>query len=307
MSDSSFKVISSDDVDLKKWERILENTNSSYSQYCEHWYINSICKKWKVIVKDDYSSAFPFAVALKGGISLVYQPFFSRQFTFLGNYDSEFVSFVFSFLSTNFKWIRINLPFSFKNSEASISKRRFQQLDLSGSYQSISANYSTNAKRILKKSLGFSMKKCEDIEIFTNFFKKHVGDRIGLKKSNYTHFSALIKNGLNNQRFQLFSIHLNDEIQGYVCFYFHKNIINYFKGALNENGKKSGAMFFAFDQLIQQNTSKGCIFDFGGSNVDSIANFNKKFGAQDKFYYSYEHNTLSKAVQKVIEVKNKFS
>ena len=66
MSDSSFKVINSDDVDLKKWERILEKTNSSYSQYCEHWYINSICKKWKVIVKDDYSSAFPFAVALKG-------------------------------------------------------------------------------------------------------------------------------------------------------------------------------------------------------------------------------------------------
>ena len=66
-------------------------------------------------------------------------------------------------------------------------------------------------------------------------------------------------------------------------------------------------MFFAFDQLIQQNASKGCIFDFGGSNVDSIANFNKKFGAQDILYYGYEINTLSKAVQKVIEVKNKFS
>ena len=104
-------------------------------------------------------------------------------FLFYHIFSLPIFSFVFSFLSTNFKWIRINLPFSFKNSEASISKRRFQQLDLSGSYQSISANYSTNAKRILKKSLGFSMKKCEDIEIFTNQAINRIN--ISLEKFRY--------------------------------------------------------------------------------------------------------------------------
>ena len=79
-----------------------------------------------------------------------------------------------------------------------------------------------------------------------------VGDAIGFKHSNYQHLSELIKNGFLNDSIQLFTIRQNNEVLGYACFYFHKNVINYLKGALSDKGKKYGAMYYAY--LFRGNT-----------------------------------------------------
>jgi len=307
MVKSSIRVIDSKEIELESWTRLLDSTNSIHSQYCEHWYINSICKNWKVIVKGDYHSAFVFAITSKAGFNLIYQPFFSRQFSFLGTHDSEFISYVFSYLKNNYKWIRINLPFSFNQLADNNQLMNFQVLNLSESYDVIYGNYSTNAKRILKKSTDLSFKISKDVDGFIDFFKLMVGDAIGFKHSNYQHLSELIKNGFLNDSIQLFTIRQNDEVLGYACFYFHKNVINYLKGALSDKGKKYGAMYYAFNEIIQKYAAKDCIFDFGGSAIDGISSFYKKFGAKDLSYYSHEYNALPKAVKKIIAVKNKLS
>ena len=184
---------------------------------------------------------------------------------------------------------------------------KFQVLDLSDSYDKIYLNYSTNAKRILKKSNDLSMKITNDVNGFIDFFKTNVGDGIGLKNENYVNLSELIKNGASKGKIKLFSIYKEGVFLGYACFYFHKNVINYLKGALNKQGKENGAMYYAFDQIIRKYAAKDCIFDFGGSNVEGIANFYRKFGAKDLTYYSHDYNALPKAVKKLIVVKNKLS
>ena len=75
-------------------------------------------------------------------------------------------------------------------------------------------------------------------------------------------------------------------------FYYYKNVINYLKGVLTEEGKKNGAMYAMFDYIIKSNAQTGKVFDFGGSDIEGVATFYKKFGAYDNSYYSYEKNHL---------------
>lgn len=307
MTNSSLRLIDSENIDEIKWMRMLNNTTSIHSQYCEYWYINSVCKKWKAYVKGDYESGFPFAISSKAAYKIIYQPFFSRQFPFLGTHDSQFISSVISLLKQDYRWIRINLPFAFNELTTKSNLLNFQSLNLSVDYPSIYNNYSTNAKRILKKTGDFKLVKHNDVDGFVEFFKQEVGFKIGLADDNYKNLNSLISNGLSNDKIQLYSIQRNDGFLGFVCFYFHKNIINYLKGALSEKGKKLGGMYFAFDQIIQQYAGKDCIFDFGGSNLKGIASFYKKFGAQDLTYYSHDYNQMPKLINKLKEIKDKLS
>jgi hypothetical protein len=305
MMNSSIRLIDSHNIDENKWVRMLSKTTPLHSQYCEYWYINSVCKKWKAYVKGDYESGFPFAINTKTGFEVIYQPFFTRQFPFLGSHDGQFISEVFSMIKKDFRWIRINLPFSFNELTLDTTLLNFQSLNLSFDYSAIYNNYSSNAKRILKKTEGLKLVKSNHVDDFIFLFEKEVGSKIGLVDENYRSLNSLITNGISNDKIQLFSINKNEIVLGFVCLYFHKNIINYLKGTLTTEGKKVGGMYFAFDQIIQQYAAKDCIFDFGGSNVKGIASFYEKFGAKNLTYYSHEYNQLPKLINKLKKIKDK--
>jgi len=302
---SSIRLIDSKNIDENKWLRMLSKTTPLHSQYCEFWYINSVCNKWKAYVKGDYESCFPIAINTKAGFDLVYQPFFTRQFPFLGTHDGQFIFDVFSLIKKEFRWVRINLPFSFNELTLDTKLLNYQSLNLSLDYSSIYNNYSSNAKRILKKTEGLQLDKCDDVEGFISLFENQVGSKIGLVDENYRSLNSLIKKGISNGQIKLFSINKNEVILGFVCIYFHKNIINYLKGTLTSDGKKLGGMYFAFDQIIQQYAAKDCIFDFGGSNVKGIASFYEKFGAKNLTYYSHEYNKLPRLLNKLKKIKDK--
>ena len=59
----------------------------------------------------------------------------------------------------------------------------------------------------------------------------------------------------------------------------------YLLGDSNEDHKKKGVIYGLMDFGIQKAQSKGMLnFDFGGSNIESVADFYKKFGAVDIYY-----------------------
>ena len=305
MDQVGIRLINSQDIDELKWSQMLSSSPSIFTQYQEIWFLNSICKSWQVFVKGDYEAAFVFSTQKKGGFSLIYQPFFSRCFSFLGKSDASFEAAVFNRLKKQSKWIRINLPEKYTAFKDHLKALSFQQLDLGNDYESIHANYSTNAKRLLKKNKHLKLVKTNDVAAFISLFKHQVGDNIGYNASNYQNLETLLNEGLKREKLIIYAIHDQADVLGYAAFYFHNNIINYLKGALNEKGKKFGAMYFAFDQLIHLYAGKKFIFDFGGSNVEGIAAFYKKFGASDAVYYEYEINNLPKFVKGVKKIKDK--
>ena len=105
----NFKIISHRDINQQKWSNLLEKHNPIESQYASFWYISSAAKNWSAFVLDDYTAAFAFAHENKKGFNVVFQPFFTRFFPFLGDVSKEFVDDVFNYLFKNYKFLNINL------------------------------------------------------------------------------------------------------------------------------------------------------------------------------------------------------
>jgi Holliday junction resolvase len=74
-------------------------------------------------------------------------------------------------------------------------------------------------------------------------------------------------------------------------------VIYFSFGSANEESKSAGAMYLMVDEIIKRYAQKIAIFDFEGSDVEGIANFNRNFGAKDFVYLRVQKNTLPRIVK----------
>ena len=300
------KLVSYKDIDKEKWGNLVTKINPVKGQYASYWYISAVTNKWSAFVLDDYIAAFPFAHVKKKGFDLVYQPFYSRNFPFLGESNDEFIYHIFQYFNNNYKHLdlnlfrQINLPFLNK------SKRVFQQLSLKDDYKTIQLSFSKNAIRILKKNQNLKVKTSSNLDSFITLFKTTVGEKLNYKTENYNVLSSLINNGLKENCIEFLKVECDGEVHAYGAFYFHKNVINFLKGAVTNKGKKTGAMFVLIDYMISKNCSSNKIFDFGGSNIENVSEFYKKFGSEDVLYYNYSFDNLPVVVKKLKNIRTRF-
>jgi hypothetical protein len=77
------------------------------------------------------------------------------------------------------------------------------------------------------------------------------------------------------------------------------------KGACFEEEKKQGAMYGLMDFAMQKFALNYNTFDFGGSAIEGVANFYKKFGAQDCTYYDFHLNKMPTWFQTLKKIKKK--
>ena len=75
----------------------------------------------------------------------------------------------------------------------------------------------------------------------------------------------------------------------------------------NSKGKKQYAAHFLLSEIMKQNAESNKIFDFEGSNIPSIADFNSKFGATDFPYPIYKVEKLPFWTSGLLKLKDKVS
>jgi hypothetical protein len=302
----NFNIISHKDIDKQKWSKLLAKYNSIENQYSSFWYISSATRNWSAFVLDDYSAVFPFAHENKNGYNVVFQPFFTRFFPFIGNVNKEFIDMVYNYLFKNFKFLDINsgqkLEYPFLHTKKCI----FQYLELNNDYETIQNSFSKNTKRILKKIDKFSIQKTTDSSLFINLFKETVGKKLNYKKEHYNALSKIIKQGVLNNQIEILQIQDTVDVLAYGVFYTNYNTINYLKGAVTQNGKKAGAMYALINYCIKQNSNTNKYLDFGGSNVKSVSDFYKKFGAKDEVYFNNSFDKLPLIVKSLKKIKTKY-
>ena len=190
--------------------------------------------------------------------------------------------------------------YSFLNHKSFI----YQKLDLNKSYESLYHSFSKNTQRIINKSKNLLIEESTNLNGFIQLFKTTVGEKLNYKTENYSALSSIIKNGLLNQKINFLQVKIDDEVLGYAIFFNHKNVINFLKGAVTKNGRKLGAMHTLINHCILKNASSDKQLDFGGSNINSVAEFYRKFGAVDVEYYNHNYDHLPYLFKKLKNVKS---
>jgi len=279
--------------------------------YCYSWYLDAVSDNWGALVMGDYDFIMPIPFTIKKNQSVLYQPFFSQQLNILGR-ELPSVEVINSFIACipeKFKLAHFNLP-NYLIQDANgyeIEEVVFQSLDLSKAYEVLSTDYSTNAKRQIKKAVKIELKIIEhnDLNAFLQLFKEAVGNKLGFAEDNYSRLKKLMKVGLVLKAGRLVAVQKGDEVLAMGYFFIQDDRVTYLKGASTQEGRDTGAMYFLMDALINEYASTNRVFDFGGSKVESIAEFYRKLGGKDEIYLSFSKNELPWLLKKAKGIRDK--
>lgn len=276
-----------DQIDLGKMQDAVENNRRSI--YAFPFYLDAVAKNWGSYIKGDYEDVYPLSWTNYLGVRQAYLPNFQgvNFFTKNGSDTDEFVS----LLQKDWKYYDLHLI----QEEGHPDGRDYQILKLK---EEIS--YSTNAKRLIKKAhkedLVFENSNdwAEVFQIFKSFTFEKID---GLQMSDMPYFEKLLRSLAGNGKLHCIQIKNKDKVVGGGFFIPSGNRIIYLKGAAEPEVMKSGGMYAMMDFAIQQYKNQFKIFDFGGSAVTNVAEFNRKMGGQNRKTVSLQSRSLPKWYQ----------
>ncbi len=251
----------------KKWDNELENLPAeAIFMYSYYW--DAVAPGWQFLIDDKGKILFPIWTQNFLFWKRAIHPNFSR-YIFLNNEQAI------SFMEENFHFVEIRIA------DSSTRDKAFQALYI------FKYSPNTNVKRMVKKakSMGYSVKISIDYESVVHKFESETLSKISsLKKADMTKLKNLCEHLQKKGKLKVYAVEKDGEFIGGALYITHKNRIIYLKGAVDNLAKQNGAMYLLMNEAIENSKNEFEIFDFGGSGVESVANFNRKFGATDYFY-----------------------
>jgi len=297
---NSWVYINHENINREKYQACIERNNCT-SLYAQDFVWDCLHPEWDVLISGDYEKIMPLPFKSTFGMATQRQPMFIRTTPLIGPFTENEKTHLLDILNEQTSLIELNISSQFTNAGEGIGQ--YQYIDLPENYDMQRGLYSTNTKRILKKSFE-DCKRAEstDIESFIDFFKQNVGIRHSkISDKSYTYLSLLLEKTIE---MGIGKLHVVDGAEGPLCMAFFvdfKGTRYYLKGASNSKARERGAMFYLIDWAIKDAIDKGLkIFDFVGANNENIAAFNKKFGAVDGTYSIIKSNNLFWPLNKLI-------
>ena len=298
------RFISRDKIEKNRWDGCVHYANNGLI-YGYTWYLDNVAENWDGLVEGNYQSVFPLVWNSKiVKIKQIYQPFLCQQ---LGLYSVKVCSkprieaFI-KAIPQEYKFVSMHMNDRnnlVKNIGGLKTERRSNYLlALNRSYEEIRKNYSTNLKRNINKArrenlyITSGIKPEKFVEAIRKYHENYKTKKI--PKQIYPMALRIIYNCLHRGLGSITGVYKEDSedfCAALFVMYSGSRLINLLN-VTTAAGRKIGAMHYLLDELIQQNAGRPAVLDFEGSNIESIARFNKSFGAEDTPYFRIERNDL---------------
>lgn len=299
------RLIPRNEISVEKWQ-LLEQ-DAEYPIFSSIWYLDAVSPEWQAFVLNDYELVLPILFKKKFGIKYALHPLLVRSFEILGESNAKKSQFLKMILS-QFDFYSINLKdISDSNlNQVYIENRSFQFLSFEENLVKTISNFSENTRRKIKQfeNSNAKIEEISDSNQLSELFRQEKGSQFGnfnrdtyLKLDNLVELSRKLKIGY------LFATKTENEILSLGFFILYNKHLLYVKGVVTENGKKIGAMQAIFNFVISKFHDQAKGLDFGGSNEVGLANFNKRFGAEDRNYVVLKNNKTKFPFRKLINRK----
>lgn len=273
------KFLDSSQIDKVKWDALVASSPNN-NVFCYSWYLDATCKKWGAIVDKNYTFGLPLPYKNRYLYKKVFQHPYSRNLDFFGTNEQlkEAISLMEDFAKFSFNFNHhLNLKASCKV---------YQSIELKNDIE-----YKKNAQRIIAKNQHlYHFNITNNTEPVLHLYFSNSFNKIKQQKKNKTFITQLTENAIKNQKGETIEVY---DAQNKLCaaafFLKDKQTVCYLIGDCHLEDKKNGVMFSLMDFAIKHYQKDYEIFDFGGSNVESVATFYKKMGGIDQEYYEYSN------------------
>ena len=265
-----------DSVEIKmKWDELVSSQNASV--FSESVYLDATAENWAILYSDDFKSGMACPYAVKGGLKILVTPFFSRFMEWVGEPVEE--QELIDQLKSEFPVADLQVGIGF-----SLNQRIYQKLDPG------KLKLNQQAKRSLNKAAEFQVNRKEDVSEMMHLLRNELQNRIhGINERTLPILEKLVI-AYKDKRLVQFNLSSDTNWLGGIWILETGSTVLYLKGTTNEEAKKSGGMYKLMLHAIEYAHSNGKVFDFGGSNVESVRRFNLNFGAEDVVYSQISWN-----------------
>ena len=291
-----FRYIKHKDIDKAKWDATLERSINPMA-YGYSWFLDVVCPGWEALVSGDYEMIFPITKRKKYGIEYLYQPLFIRYldvFSLNQVPDEKIIEELLSTLKKHFRFIEINIRGEFYNTSFegfTLRKLMEQHIDLSKGITAPSHSLKQNINKAVKAGLGEIISMPADI--FVRNVRNELAEKLDLREDDYAMLEKLIGKSIEKKHGA--TIGIKNESGGFYCGGF---ILEGFKQKIlikvftTTDGKKNGSMSYLRYGYLKSIENEKEYFNFGGSNIPGVAEYNRYFGAEDYYYTGVKHNSL---------------
>jgi len=292
------------EINKQMWDACIQKAFNG-NIYAYSWYLDVVANGWDALVEGDYQTVFPLPVRRKFGISYLYQPLFVQQLGIFSQIEltSRIVQNFFEALPSRIKFGRIQLNYHNKFEPSPFIEVTYKpniELALTQSIEHIRNHYSENTRRNLRKAhhAGLIVIDHQTPDIIVKMFRENRGKHDILWTDNdykkLIHlFYLLIHKGVGLVRGVFDQNH--NMIAGAFFAFSHQRVI-LLLSAVNEEGRKHGAMHLLIDDTIEKYLNHALVFDFEGSTDINLTRFYRSFGSDTYYYPLIEMNRLPKCI-----------
>jgi len=241
------------------------------------WVQDILHQNWSYLIDNESNILLRLPYTKKWGFKAYLQPLFIRSLTLFAGANAAAVLQILH--SKLFLHVNLNEPF-----KTAASFGIFQKLTWNKGIHEIRGAYSDNIKRSLKKSTSLTIKEIIYPD-FHSFFVTQKGENLGkLTSKAWQRLAKLVEAAQTKDAVFCVGAYSQDQLLAAALFFKWKDQLYFMKGTLNEAGKKTGALVFLIDTVLEKYADECQVLDFIGSNQESIASFYRKFGAKDYHY-----------------------
>jgi hypothetical protein len=286
------KIVERKDINEEKWNEIVAKS-AVQNPLLYSWALDATSVHWCAIIANNFDFIFPIPYEINLGVKRARQQVFSRQMDFIG--DASCFPEALEIARKEFH------TFDLRLSECTwgIANQEFQRLDLSKPI-----DYKINARRKIKKSDEiYKYELSNDPHTLLAMYAKNSFLKFKQPLANIERLEQLMLAFLSHNKGYVLNAVKDYKIQGAIFVIEDKLTDYYLIGDGPESSKKNGAIYGLMNQaIVRAQAKKMKYFDFGGSNVASVATFYRKFGAENCNYSRIYWNNAPfwfKLIQKV--------
>ncbi|HEV7781385.1 MAG TPA: GNAT family N-acetyltransferase [Chitinophagaceae bacterium] len=286
-----------EEIDKGKWDDCIHKAHNGLI-YAYSFYLDTMAVHWDALVMGDYEAVMPLTWNKKYGIKYLYQPFLAAQLGVFGAATTwELVSSFIRVIPASFRFAEISL--NSKNNPVypvGLSTDRINHLlDLNKPYETLRSNYGENIRRNARKAsqAGCFAEKEFAVEKVIELAAEQMKSQGNEEKENIERFRKLFQYLHPRQMAMTYGIFSNEnKLLASAVFFFSHNRAYYILVGNHPDGKSSGASHALIDTFIKDHAGKDMLLDFEGSDILSLAQFYRGFGAIEEKYPAIRINRL---------------
>lgn len=271
------------EIAIEKYTQCL-NESCQNSDFVQVDFLDLVTdKNWFLLVYKDYQAVMPIFFTRKWGIKIILMPMYSLYFGIFSKIDDAEINQL--FLDELLKMAVVYYAFNPENKFRNPVSERVSYRIPSQNYENVHKGYSKSRKRNVKMAARerplLSITESSSPKDWNSFLLQH--GKNSFSKAGKKRYLDLAQTLFDAEKCHTITISYNDVPQSFALFLKGKSTWYLSLFVNNSNLTNKSIPSILIDQILHKQCEK-VNFDFFGSSIPKVADFNERFGAKR---YSY--------------------